>query len=80
MTPPVPGRKSTFSTDRSTGRFSNSASRTAQSSFSRKLSLANVAVSNSNTFSGTPPVLTFSNTVHTASFGVPLCSRMTGTA
>ena len=40
---------------------------------------ANVAVSNSKTLSGTPPVLTFSKTVQTASLGVALVKTITGT-
>ena len=39
---------------------------------------AYVAVSSSNVVSWTPLVFTFSKTVHTASFGVALLSRMTG--
>jgi hypothetical protein len=72
-----------FSTDRRTGFAVNRSWRARQSSLSRKsrwtLSAANVAVSSSNTLSGTPPVLTFSKTVQTASLGVDLLSTITGT-
>ena len=52
--------------------------RAAQSSRSEKSPAAKEAVTNSNTFSVTPPVLTFSKTVHTASLGVSFPRLITG--
>ena len=72
-------RKSVLSSVLLILRRCNSSWRACQSSLSRKFSAANVAVSNSKTLSGTPPVLTFSKTVHTASFGVPFVRTITGT-
>ena len=43
-----------------------------------KLSAAKIAVTNSNTVNVTPPVLTFSKTWQTASFGVFLSSSIVG--
>jgi len=73
-------RKSVLSTALRTGFFAAIAAWILiQSSRRLNSSAANVAVNSSKTVKDTPPVLTFSNTWQTASFGDCLPSRIVGT-